>query len=56
VPVLVVQGEKDAFGQPPPAQDREVVLVAGDHSLKADVDAVHRATQEWLGRVLRLID
>ena len=56
VPVLVVQGEKDAFGQPPPGQDREVVLIAGDHSLKADVDAVHRATQEWLGRMLRLID
>lgn len=56
VPALVVQGERDAFGQPEPAQDREVVLVAGDHSLKADVDAVHRATQEWLARVLRLFD
>ncbi|MGW1681024.1 alpha/beta hydrolase family protein [Saccharopolyspora sp. NPDC002376] len=55
-PVLVVQGERDAFGQPEPSHNREVVLVPGDHSLKADVDAVHRAAQEWLGRVLRLID
>jgi uncharacterized protein len=55
-PVLVVQGERDAFGRPEPAHNREVVLVAGDHSLKADVDAVHRATSEWLTRVLRLID
>lgn len=55
-PVLVVQGERDAFGQPEPSHNREVVLVPGDHSLKADVDAVHRATEEWLGRVLRLLD
>ena len=35
VPVLVVQGERDPFGRPPPAPGREVVLLAGDHSLKA---------------------
>lgn len=56
VPVLVVQGERDAFGQPEPASAREVVLVSGDHSLKADVHTVSRAVEEWLGRVLRLID
>jgi uncharacterized protein len=55
-PVLVVQGERDTFGQPEPSHNREVVLVAGDHSLKADVDAVSRAVGEWLGRILRLID
>ncbi|GAA2790685.1 alpha/beta family hydrolase [Saccharopolyspora taberi] len=55
-PVLVVQGERDPFGQPEPSHEREVVLVPGDHSLKADVDAVARAAQEWLVRVLRLID
>ncbi|GAA4885626.1 alpha/beta family hydrolase [Saccharopolyspora cebuensis] len=55
-PVLVVQGERDAFGRPEPAPEREVVLVAGDHSLKADPESVGRAVQEWLGRVLRLID
>lgn len=56
VPVLVVQGDRDPFGQPEPSHEREVVLVPGDHSLKADVDAVSRAAQEWLGKVLRLID
>jgi predicted alpha/beta-hydrolase family hydrolase len=56
VPTLVVQGERDAFGQPEPAHNREVVLVSGDHSLKTDVDAVARAADEWLGRILRLID
>lgn len=56
VPVLVVQGERDAFGQPDPAHEREVVLVAGDHSLKAGVDAASRAADEWFGRILRLLD
>lgn len=55
VPVLVVQGERDAFGQPEPTHDREVVLVAGDHSLSKDVDAVSRACGDWFGRVLRLV-
>lgn len=53
VPALVVQGERDAFGQPEPAHQREVVLVSGDHSLKKDADAISRAVQEWLARVLR---
>ena len=56
LPVLVVQGERDSFGQSTPTHSREVVLVAGDHSLKADSDAVSRAVSEWLGRVLRLLD
>ncbi len=35
VPVLVVQGDRDAFGMPPAAGGREVVVVEGaDHSLK----------------------
>lgn len=55
VPRLVVQGDRDAFGQPEPSH-HEIVQVAGDHSLKADVDTVHRAVEEWLGRVLRVID
>jgi predicted alpha/beta-hydrolase family hydrolase len=53
VPVLVVQGEKDTFGRPEPAHHREVVLLAGDHSLKADVKGVSRNVQDWLSRVLR---
>ncbi|MFR9732118.1 alpha/beta family hydrolase [Saccharopolyspora sp. MS10] len=55
-PVLVVQGERDAFGRPEPAHRREVVLVPGDHALKADADAVARAAGEWLTKVLRLLD
>ncbi|MCA1676724.1 MAG: alpha/beta hydrolase [Actinobacteria bacterium] len=53
VPVLVVQGERDAFGRPEPAAGREVVLLPGDHSLKADPGAVGRAVSEWLQRRLR---
>jgi uncharacterized protein len=52
VPVLVVQGERDPFGRPEPAAGREVVLLPGDHSLKADPAAVERAVAQWL-RVLR---
>ncbi|HEX5812130.1 MAG TPA: alpha/beta family hydrolase [Pseudonocardia sp.] len=52
VPVLVVQGERDPFGRPPPAPGREVVLVAGDHSLKADLPGVAAAITAWLPTVL----
>ncbi len=48
VPVLVVQGERDPFGVPPPGPDREVVLVRGDHSLRSDRDGVAAAVREWL--------
>lgn len=53
VPTLVVQGERDSFGKPEPGPHHEVVLVPGDHSLKAGLDAVARSASEWLGRVLR---
>ncbi len=49
VPLLVVQGERDPFGIPPPGRDREVVLVPGDHALR-NVDAVRAAVAEWLAR------
>jgi len=52
VPVLVVQGERDPFGRPPAAPDREVVLLAGDHSLKADLAGVAAAVTAWLPTVL----
>ncbi|GGM80137.1 alpha/beta hydrolase [Longimycelium tulufanense] len=55
-PVLVVQGERDPFGRPEAAHHREVVLLAGDHSLKADPDGITRAVSEWLDRVLRPLD
>lgn len=53
VPVLVVQGERDAFGCPEPAPGREIVLLSGDHSLNEDSAAVGRAVAEWLQRRLR---
>jgi uncharacterized protein len=52
LPTLVVQGESDPFGMPPPAPNREVVRVAGDHSLKKDLDAVAAAVEAWLRRVV----
>ena len=48
VPVLVVQGERDPFGVPPPSPTREVVKVSGDHGLKADPEAVTAAVRAWL--------
>jgi predicted alpha/beta-hydrolase family hydrolase len=48
VPVLVVQGERDSFGMPPPSATRIVVQVAGDHGLKKDLPAVATAVREWL--------
>lgn len=56
VPTLVVQGERDPFGQPEAAHHREVVMLSGDHALAADVSGVARAVREWLGRVLRPLD
>jgi predicted alpha/beta-hydrolase family hydrolase len=53
VPTLVVQGERDRFGIPPAAGPfREVVTVAGDHSLRADPAAVTRAVRAWLAAIV----
>ena len=52
VPMLVVQGERDRFGMPPPVRRRTVVQVPGDHGLKADVGAVAAAAREWLAGVV----
>jgi hypothetical protein len=52
VPTLVVQGERDRFGMPPPGPQREIARVPGDHGLKADLDAVRGAVGEWLSRVV----
>jgi uncharacterized protein len=48
LPTLVVQGERDPFGMPPPAPNRTVVKVAGDHGLKSDLEAVATAVRDWL--------
>jgi predicted alpha/beta-hydrolase family hydrolase len=53
VPVLVVQGDRDPFGMPPPAGRRVVAPVPGDHSLRTDVDAVAAAVRAWLPRIVR---
>ncbi len=54
--VLVVQGRRDAFGT---AQEVlaavpgvQVDAVDGDHSLKADPDAVARAAARWLATLV----
>jgi predicted alpha/beta-hydrolase family hydrolase len=52
VPVLVVQGEGDRFGIPPEGPNRKVVRIAGDHGLKADLDAVRAAVANWLPSVV----
>ena len=52
VPVLVVQGESDPFGMPKGGPGKEIVTVAGNHGLKADLDAVGDAVAGWLGQIL----
>jgi uncharacterized protein len=51
VPTLVVQGDSDPFGMPSAGPNRQLVRVAGNHSLKADLDAVSRAVRDWLAAV-----
>jgi hypothetical protein len=53
VPVLVVQGESDPFGMPPPGEDRTVVRVRGNHSLSSDIVALRTAVGQWLGTQVR---
>jgi len=50
VPTLVVQGENDPFGMPPPGRSRTVTHVRGDHSLRTDLDAVAAAVRAWLAQ------
>ena len=50
VPVLVVQGESDPFGMPPPGPGRTVVRVRGNHALESDLAAVTEAVRAWLQR------
>jgi uncharacterized protein len=52
VPVLVVQGERDPFGMPPPGRNRTVSVVAGDHGLKSDREALAAAVRDWLPAVV----
>ena len=50
-PTLVIQGERDRFGMPPPGPSRQVVAVRGDHGLKSDLEAVGAAVSGWLADV-----
>ena len=54
VPVLVVQGDRDAFGMPPPRRRGRTLVVAegADHSLKKGLGDVHRGVTKFLRRVL----
>jgi predicted alpha/beta-hydrolase family hydrolase len=51
VPTLVVQGERDPFGIPPPSARRTVTLVPGDHSLRSAA-RVREAVAAWLPPLL----
>jgi predicted alpha/beta-hydrolase family hydrolase len=51
VPTLVVQGSQDPFGMPAGSATCEVVRVPGNHSLKADLEAVAAAVRDWLPRI-----
>ena len=50
-PVLVVQGESDPFGRPPPGRGRSVVLIPGNHSLRSPA-AVEQAVRQWLAELV----
>ena len=53
LPVLVVQGDRDAFGMPPPADGRTVVVVPGaDHSLKRDLPLIAGAVADFVRAVI----
>jgi uncharacterized protein len=52
LPTLVVQGNADPFGMPTAAANRTVVTVAGNHSLRNELDVVGAAVGDWLARVL----
>jgi predicted alpha/beta-hydrolase family hydrolase len=51
VPTLVVQGERDPFGIPPSAPNRQVVLIPGTHSLRSS-ESVASVVTEWLASLL----
>ena len=52
VPMLIVQGARDPFGRPRSAGNRKVVVVPGDHGLKANLGAVSTAVAGWLEEVV----
>lgn len=54
VPVLVVQGDRDPFGLPPPGAGRDVVVIPGaGHSLSRDPAAVAGTVLSFVSGLLR---
>jgi predicted alpha/beta-hydrolase family hydrolase len=51
IPVLAVSGDRDRFGVPPTAAHREVVVVRGDHSLRAK-GPIRDAVGPWVAKLL----
>jgi hypothetical protein len=47
-PVLIVQGSGDPFGMPVPGPQREIVVLAGNHSLRSDMPGLRMAVGDWL--------
>ncbi|MDX6720260.1 MAG: uncharacterized protein QOJ63_2514 [Solirubrobacteraceae bacterium] len=52
VPTLVVQGDRDPFGMPPPGPRRAVARVRGNHSLRTDLGSVAAAVEDWLSALV----
>ena len=49
VPVLVLQGDRDPFGMPPPGPAREILVFPGArHDLRTDLPGVAQAAVDWL--------
>jgi len=51
VPTLVVQGESDPFGTPPPGPNRTVTRVPGTHSLRSSA-TIAAAVSGWLASLV----
>ena len=47
IPMLVVQGDRDPFGMPPPGAGRSVIAIGGTHALSSTA-AVRAAVSPWL--------
>jgi uncharacterized protein len=49
VPTLVVQGDRDPFGMPPPGRGREIVVIAGaGHSLNRELATVSTVVTQFV--------
>jgi predicted alpha/beta-hydrolase family hydrolase len=52
VPVLVIQGDRDSFGMPPPAKSRELHVINGaDHSLRRGLPLIAAAVIHFVTSV-----